>query len=257
MNPRFLFNAHASGFAGRIRKPFVRNIDVQAPSALGVEGGYSSSRVENQRIGEVATIGAAFTQAAGTYSERQMAWETVVTSTVEKLNILDQLTADRVVARLTSYYPLDGGEPTILPLGSTFENLRIAGQPVEVDLSTNVLSELGKWSDLVSFLDARAEVRSLFDTDDDDLRAAPGKVMQARRLLFGTMVRGLKVEATTVKIMPGGVIYVPQFGRVHLAEIMITPDTRRVTMLRVELGSPVEGEFEAADVTGNGHRYPP
>src|SRR5260370_31946952 len=67
---------------------------------------------------------------------------TQVASTVEGLNILDVVTADRVVARLTSSHDLTDGEAHIHLVGSKFENLRIAGCEVDVKLRHDLLQPL-------------------------------------------------------------------------------------------------------------------
>jgi hypothetical protein len=51
-------------------------------------------------------------------------------------------------------------------------------------------------------------------------------------------------------------IAVPGFGIVYLGELLITQGSRRLTMIRVKMGSPEEGEVVAADVGGNGADYP-
>ena len=63
-----------------------------------------------------------------------------VTATIEGLNILDMVTADRIVARVTSKQRLDEEEPTILSIGSRIENLRIAGCPIQVDLDNELFA---------------------------------------------------------------------------------------------------------------------
>ena len=56
------------------------------------------------------------------------------------------VTADRIVARVTSKQRMDEEEPTILSIGSRFENLRIAGCPVQVDLDNELFTRLGTFA---------------------------------------------------------------------------------------------------------------
>jgi len=55
--------------------------------------------------------------------------------------VLDVLTADRVVGQIITEHPLVGYVPIISFLGTRFENLRIAGHPVELDLDLNILGD--------------------------------------------------------------------------------------------------------------------
>jgi len=52
---------------------------------------------------------------------------TLVTAVAEGLNILDVVTADRIVARFSSNHTLDDTEPNFTLIGTKFENLQIAG----------------------------------------------------------------------------------------------------------------------------------
>jgi hypothetical protein len=45
---------------------------------------------------------------------------------------------------------------------------------------------------------------------------------------------------------------VDHFGMVYLAEMYVDGNSRRLTMLRIELGCPVEGGVAAGSVGGNG-----
>ena len=76
---------------------------------------------------------AAHTQVAGNRETKpgHDGYTTLVTSVVEGLNILDVVTADLVVAQISTDHPLVGYVPSITFLGTRFENLRIAGHKVD------------------------------------------------------------------------------------------------------------------------------
>ena len=52
------------------------------------------------------------------------------------------------------------------------------------------------------------------------------------------------------------VIVWPDFGKVVLGEMLIAHFNRRLTMMRLELGSPLEGSMEAIDVQTGGQTLP-
>jgi len=62
----------------------------------------------------------------------------LTSSVIEGLNILDVITADRIVGQTITNHPLVGYVPSISFLGTRFENLRIAGNPVELDLNHDI-----------------------------------------------------------------------------------------------------------------------
>ena len=45
----------------------------------------------------------------------------------------------------------------------------------------------------------------------------------------------------------GHVVHVPDFGKIYFGEMFITGDSRRLTMVRFQLGSPDGGEVTAAE----------
>jgi len=47
-------------------------------------------------------------------------------------------------------------------------------------------------------------------------------------------------------------VYVPDFGKLVFGEILITALSRRLTLLRLELGSPEGGDVACAEVESNG-----
>jgi hypothetical protein len=251
MERTFLYHAHASGVSGRITLPFDEVIPVQAPAAIPVTGGYSATRVENFRHRDIVSFRSATSIVSGDFSARDQAYETLMSATIEGLNILDVVTADVIVARLSSRHPKDGGEPSIIPLGSYFENLRIAGCKVEAPLNNDQFMRCPRYQDLRRVIDEDAEVRSRLSRGFADLSAQP-----RNGALLCSLAGDVTVNCRELKA-DGHAIHVPQFGTVYLAEFLITPYSRSITMLRAELGSPVQGQVTSGGGSGNGEPYPP
>lgn len=137
MENKFLYHALATGVSGQITLPFEHLMEVQAPSALPFTGGYSASRAEGFRYEHILSFSSAETVTTG--SESGGFFHTLATATLEGLNILNVLTADRVVARLASKYSKETDERMTAFAGSHFQNLRIAGCPVEVKIDPEQL----------------------------------------------------------------------------------------------------------------------
>ena len=113
----YLYNAHGYGFGGRIDRPFQHVLDVHAGASLPTTGGYETSRRENFRLNETISYTAAHTVVSGSRNEKDGSYTTLASSTIEGLNILDMVTADRIVARVASKQFIDDPEPTITPVG--------------------------------------------------------------------------------------------------------------------------------------------
>src|SRR5579862_5828649 len=67
---------------------------------------------------------------------------------------------------------------------------------------------------------------------------------------------GIRLNAPGVKVS-GHSIYVPGFGKVYFAEVMVSHGTRTLTMLRFEDGSTTGGGASGGSGTTNGKHYPP
>jgi hypothetical protein len=128
----FRHHASAAAFGGYMTAPFTEALTTQAASVLSPVGGYGSARVENYRYHQIVSFDVGYSQVIGTRRldrKGNTVHETLSQAVVEGLNILDIVTADRVVSRLASEYvesePPD--EYRFRPIGSYFVNLRIAG----------------------------------------------------------------------------------------------------------------------------------
>src|SRR5271154_5026011 len=146
----FHYNACAHAFSGQFTRPIQHDIEVQAPVALPTIGGHGSSRIENFRVKEFVSFKAAYSHVSGSQQKDgdKVFYTTLATATVEDLNILDVITADRVVSRVSSF-SVDGEYESHFSFsGSRFDNLRIAGCPVKVGLTSKLISQLPKFTDV-------------------------------------------------------------------------------------------------------------
>jgi len=131
------FHAEAGVLHARLQLPLKQDIKPQAFSKLPTGGGYLSQHAHNYQLEGIVSYRAAYTQVAGNKDVKEgprHGWTTVATAVVEHLNVLDVVTADRVVAQISTDHPLEGYVPHISFLGTRFENLRIAGHKVDIDL---------------------------------------------------------------------------------------------------------------------------
>jgi hypothetical protein len=237
----FVFHASSFALGGQITRPFNDVLDVQAPVTLPSSGGYGSSRAEKFRYREMISFDRAYSQVAG--SSRGGVHETLVTSVIEGLNILDMVTADRVVGRLTGEYgPGDKHDPmSLLPTGSYFVNLRIAGVPVSPRANETIMQK---------------SLPQIFDRDLD-LRAdtrlevkGPGRARRVNDFCWTTSI--FHPVDGPFKTDGSGIIDIEGFGRIILGQYIVTRDSRRLSMIICQLGSPVEGTITAVEPGGNG-----
>jgi hypothetical protein len=241
--PNFHFQASAVGVAGKLRDPYHELIPAHATAALPDIGGVAYAHVSHFRQ-RFVSFRDARSEIIGSEKSNGELHSTLIQATVEGLNIMDMVTADRIVARLVSKH--GRGEPSITPVGSYFENLRIAGERVRVNLATDTFDRLGTFTSLANAAAEKEEdVCALLDVLD-------GKPFGGdKRIVSGTLAPRVSLRRCGVTT-ERNVVTVPGFGTVRLAQIHISEYWRRVTMVVVEMGSPPDGQVSAAGVQGDG-----
>ncbi len=237
---RFFFHAEGHAFSGQFHRPVCVPIEALASISLPTIGGHAHTRVDNFHIPRLVTFKSAHTHVSGSQIGEDT-YTTQITTVIEGLRILDFLTADRIVARLTSERKRRDKESHILALGSTFENLRIGGYEVKVILRHDLFLQCKTYADLAK------EVAS--DKKSGKIAATSG----------GATVCSLVEKIETD--FPGldktkHVLEIPHFGVISLAEIFAEPSRRVLTMLGLKLGSPDGADLVAAQAATNGQTWP-
>jgi hypothetical protein len=240
------YHFHAGGHA--FSAHFVRPVDVpiaaQAATSLPPIGGFAHSRVENFAVSRLASFKVGETHVAGSWEEPTVV-TTSATALLEGLCVLDFLTVDKIVCRLSARYEQDSKnqESHIMALGSHFENLRLGGFEVKVTLRQELLVNSQNFAQLTKNLkgDKRAVVRD--------------------GVAFCSLVEKIEVDPHLEKLegfeVNGNRLVVPHFGKIALAEIVAGPGSISLTMLRFKLGSPDGGGGSGGTTHNNGQPPPP
>ena len=168
-------------------------------------------------------------------------------TTILGLNIMDVITADRIVARLTSEHKLDEPEGHILALGSTFENLRIAGFTFNIILRHDFLLDCKTHAQLAERIPALKNDGRLANANTKDGIALCSLVQE-----IDTDFPGLS-DADKKK----HIINIPHLGTISFAEVLSVDGMKTLTMLRFDLGSPDGGGGTVAVASTNGKTPPP
>jgi hypothetical protein len=127
------FHAEAHALKGMLDRPFDQEIKPQAFVKLEKleteeeRSDYLSQHSKNYRLEGIISYSSAHTQVSGHKSKKHPgASVTLATSQVDNLNVLNVVTADRVVAQVSTTHFPDHRAPAVTFLGTHFENLRIA-----------------------------------------------------------------------------------------------------------------------------------
>ena len=257
------FHAEATVLNAKLQHPLTGEIKPQNFIKLARDGGYLSEHAKDYRADGVVSFKSAHTHVAGHRGTKEGGgWITLVTSTIEQLNVLEVVTADRVVAQISTDHPLAGYIPSVTFLGTRFENLRIAGEPVNVKLNLNILGP--KPAGDRPYLEDLAFLKQAgLTAPPPNVSAEWDKHIAARKVGQETSKPSASVDcslATGVTAGPwktsGNMIEVPNFGKIFLAELKVECETFHLTMIRLEMGCIAAGSMTMATNITNGKTVP-
>jgi hypothetical protein len=274
------YHANASAYGGYYTSPVALNIPPQASLSLSPSGGYGSASAPSFSINHLGStifsFDSASTEVSGEVSSVNGGWLTKVTTTLEGLNVAGVVTADKLVAQIQTEHPLKGNYPTVSFAGSCFENLTIAGSPVDVTLDLDVCDQADDddgypsraCMDDSDFLTTVADQYASMN-DPDNLpdwvtdRTIPGWIKDRYNWSSSLNGRRTSVLSTIVESISGefpgrpflNAIELPGIGRVFLGELLVDGSSYELIMVRLELGctsssrlsAPVTARILAAD----------
>jgi hypothetical protein len=273
------YHGEADIFEMELKTPFHEKVRPQAKVELygsGEQSHYEFKHAGPFRLEGIASYESGYAQVAGCRSlKHEGRYSTLVTSVVEGLNVLDILTADRVVAQISTAHPIDGAVPEVSFLGTRFENLRIAGHKVEFETNLDILGP--RPVDDQSYFDNQA-VMDRFAQQYEKLTASDyfpdwaSERYPRDREGWRTRDEDTHADITKCSLVSrvhtdqksfGHVIDVPHFGKFFLGELSVnrkpaqSPDeydayTFSLMMVRMELGCSTTGTGGAGSADSNG-----
>jgi hypothetical protein len=274
-------HADSVALGGRIERPFDQLIPTKNSLSLSPSGGHASKSSRGFKYRGFISYAAAHTQVSGSSIHKDGPWTTMVTTTVEGLNVLDLVTADRVVARVSTEHPAEGYHPRISFTGTHFENLKVAGCEVKVDLNLDMCQQGnsgtfpqesclqdGGFMERVNqqrkaFADEKKKQESLGNKISDLVLRHASDYSDRRHEKSGHVLCSLVNQITvdeSHRQCPGErlghVITVPDFGKIFLAELLVSHGQYELIMLRFELGCPVVGNTTVVTARINGKTEP-
>lgn len=277
--PVHYYHADAYVLEADIQQPTSEQVPKQGLVNLPENGEYQFKPVGPFRLKGVLSYSGGYTQVAGHPSSKGHGFTTLATSVVENLNVLDVVTADRVVGQISTEHPAapsDDAEqwdqvPSVTFLGTRFVNLRIGGHKVEIDQDIHVVGP--KPRDGISYFDDSSALNRL-SRQFAHIRGMNNLPEWAEREFArdkdATHSQN-KAELSLVKSINGApgetfghVIDVPHFGRIYLGELEVTrqrPEANsslnetyefHLRMIRLDMGCIGTGKTTVAALDANG-----
>jgi hypothetical protein len=188
----------------------------------------------------------------------------LTTSVIEGLNVLDIVTADRIVCQISTDHPLVGYVPTVTFLGTRFENLRIAGHQVKLDLDLDILGAKPKKD--AGYLSDR-DFQKRANAQRERLKGLPADIAKYYNQGSSSAGKPGPITCSLVNQVEGGypgrsfghAIDVPNFGKIYLATLTVeqsdydTPTgAPRYTTITLKMIEMVMGCVGGGSLVGGG-----
>ena len=251
----FHYQASASPLGGQMTQPFSRPIPSPASSALSAAGGFASSQSEAFNHENIVSFTAAHTRISGHEAPDGSEFSTLVTTVVEGLNILEIVTAKRVVAQLAVAYPKNGDPRRIATAGSHFEGLHVAGYDADPKLNGDLLRSPVALERIQRIGEQQSKVLQGQKWLTDRFGWTSSQQKDGAALTMCSLVNTLASE------MPfghwGHVVDIPDFGRILLGELLVSHGFAQLSMVRAELGCNVHASLTVSVAGSGGTTMPP
>jgi hypothetical protein len=272
----FHYHADANALGGVLTHPYKTVISTGANSSLSNAGGYNSSPSVPFHLDHVLSCRSAYTHTTG--GEENGHWTTLTTAVVEGVNLLEVVTADKVVAQISTTHAKVGNERTVSFVGSQFFGLRVNGHSIEPVLDRHPFPpKPPRNGSSKNSKPARSEVSSFHHKDVRKLAAEQSRKVTGHphapdwaKHRYGWLESANEIDGrghllcSLVREIRGGepentfghVIHVPGFGNIFLGEVTLDHRSYHLTMIRVEMGCASSGTVSMAAARTNGVTMP-
>ncbi len=274
----FYYHADASALGGILKLPLDLILATRASVSLAQAGGFSTSRADRFHMDGLVSFESAQVTVFGSEDREHGSWRTIATASVERLNIFEVVTADRIVAQVSVMHPYGRGFAEISLNGAQYVNLRVNGaavnptwdkrafspRPVEgLDQEGKSLATRGRsprFSDLLKTAEEQygertgLQKRAVERLGSRFAMSDPRTDLDEKGSSLCSLVQ--EVEAEDPIEAFGPMLHVPDFGHIFFGEMLVSRFSAQLTMLRLELGCVAHGTLSVCSAFSNGHTMP-
>ena len=273
---RFVFHGDAVAIGGRIVRPDDIVLDPRCASTLPVTGGRTSFQSKEMKFGKYVRFSAASTLAEGRFDDRKQVvaltkgnareedLKATTTVRAELLGLIagikPQLKVKRLRGALVSKSPTPHEDENLVAIGKevAIDGVAIGGHKLIIELNKTMYQEHDTFAKLKravenpAFVEKNAYSLAVGATVAGHPQTTG--LIEARGVIHCTIVRSIRWNGKPYPgaTIDGHLVTVPDFGRIYFGELLIRRGSRRLTMLRLEFGSPFGGSMACADVQDDG-----
>jgi hypothetical protein len=275
---RYVFHSHAAAFGGRIVRPKDIVLEAGGASALLVTGGRSVAKLQRTEFDEFFVVESANTLAEGFFEDKAAFVEVTHRRTLEQtltaisrartevnglaIGRKPRLAIGRIRAELANRSAGHSGQPSIrIGKDTVIDGISIEGHKLVVELNTKPYIRYDTHAKLLAAMDDAKFLSESGETlfmskrfGTDSKTPAFRKLLRRGNTLYATIVKSIRWVGKPFpkSEIHDNMVVLPTFGRVFFGELLIAEYSRRLTMVRMEMGSDSGGSASAGDVESNG-----
>ena len=263
---RYIFAGHAIGAAAQFhRLDELQNLKHVIPtlgaSVLPTTGGLSKSHasnfcfnVDHPRRRSLLSVRKIESTAAG--RDLGSRFETETETEIESIGFVEKLRIDLIKVHVLSTRDENKEAPTVTSKGNKIEGVHLGAVEAKITLDEEPLSAAGSMDQLADFYKKQtAEYRPQnswrFNTDPSATELPAGYNYYTFSLVREIKLTGPEDEKQKITI-DGYTIKWEGFGRIIIGETLVKKDDRRLTMVRLAMGSDAGGAASAGEAESNG-----
>ena len=247
----FSFNANTLAIGGQIEERGNKKLlPSEGSVTLPQEGGFGESTIYNYSKEGVSFLRAESRVHGSNF--RNTLFKTFANVTVYGLDLDGRVQADVLSASITSINERVngcGGESRI-SFDASIVGLVIDGRPYDIELDTKPFLDYGTFSEFTEAFgrmtapEAEAKAKAfnwaIEEVQTDGRFHVPQRCQNAVRASVVSKIASRHSTGKPDLRQQGFTIEVPEFGLIHLGEVMLTVGKRGINLLRVELGRKIE-----------------
>ena len=249
---RHVFHGHASGVSAHIRRPEKQLLPVHGSVSLPVTGGLCESTSGPNKLGKWVSFDSVTTSAHGDYVDAEQGVATTlgkvafdaaptitrVRAAVHGLVILGRVHIAHAAMGLTSHSAVGREQPVIRPEGNVLDGVSIDGHRLAITLAEDLYRECDTKDKLAKRHAGLSPEKRMFLPAVSGADEATG-FPDANGTVKCSIVQEIRWDGDPhpTATIHDHVVKVPDFGKIYFGEMFIKGDSRRLTMVRFQLGS--------------------
>jgi hypothetical protein len=264
--PRYMFSGHAIGAAARFhRLDEVQNLNHVVPtlgaSVVPETGGVSTQKIENYhfdvnepRNRTLLSVQRAEVTVSGRDPDGR--FETELEVELDQLDVVEKMHIDFLRLHLLAVRNGVDGESTVSTSGNRIEGMRLGKVQVKVTFDDEPLGSTGTEAQLADFYarqpdDYRDAHCGRFNTPQGTKELARCGEHYRFSLVHSIELIGDEADKQLMSVN-GNVIYWKGFGRIILGDVHVKGHSRRISLVRLAMGSDAGGSGSAGSGESNG-----